>query len=110
MQTDKPLRLFFALSCPSDLADAICNWRDSHALGGRPVAQANLHMTLAFLGNQPATAVDGLKQLADSLRVDAFLLQLDQLQMIQAIVKGAVEAIMSKPIKHSQRCDASGGK
>jgi len=82
MQTDKPLRLFFALSCPSDLADAICNWRDSHALGGRPVAQANLHMTLAFLGNQPATAVDGLKQLANSLRVDAFLLQLDQLQMI----------------------------
>ncbi|WP_407292610.1 RNA 2',3'-cyclic phosphodiesterase [Stutzerimonas zhaodongensis] len=82
MPIEKPLRLFFALACPSDLAEAICNWRDSHEIGGRPVAQANLHLTLAFLGNQPAAAVDGLKQLAANLRADTFTLQLDQLQMI----------------------------
>lgn len=82
MPTEQPLRLFFALACPSDLADAICNWRDSQEVGGRPVAQANLHLTLAFLGNQSPAAVDGLKELAADVRVDAFTLRLDQLRMI----------------------------
>ena len=82
MPTEKALRLFFALACPPGLAEAVCNWRDSVGVEGRPVDQANLHLTLAFLGNQPAAAVNGLKQLADTVRVDAFTLQLDQLQMI----------------------------
>lgn len=82
MPTEQPLRLFFALKCPSDLGEAVCNWRDSQGIGGRPVAQANLHMTLAFLGNQPAAAVEGLGQLAASVRVDAFTLRLDQLRLI----------------------------
>lgn len=82
MSTEASLRLFFALSCPADLAEAICRWRDHQALGGRPVAQANLHLTLAFLGSQPATAVQGLKQLGSHLRADAFRLRLDQLGII----------------------------
>ncbi|KJH79241.1 RNA 2',3'-cyclic phosphodiesterase [Pseudomonas sp. KSR10] len=82
MSTEKPLRLFFALSCPPPLAEAICSWRDSQNLGGRPVAQANLHLTLAFLGGQPTAKLEGLKQLGDHLRADAFTLRLDQLQTI----------------------------
>jgi 2'-5' RNA ligase len=82
MPTERPLRLFFALACPFDLAEAVCNWRDSQEVGGRPVAQANLHLTLAFLGNQPAASVEGLKQLAAKVRVDAFALRLDQLRTI----------------------------
>ncbi|MCQ4322855.1 RNA 2',3'-cyclic phosphodiesterase [Stutzerimonas stutzeri] len=82
MPTDKPLRLFFALACPSGLAEAVCNWRDSQEIEGRPVAQANLHLTLAFLGNQPAASLGGLQPLAAKVRVDTFALRLDQLRMI----------------------------
>ncbi|HBB77192.1 MAG TPA: RNA 2',3'-cyclic phosphodiesterase, partial [Pseudomonas sp.] len=54
MATEDTLRLFFALPCPPEQAAAICSWRDRQALGGRPVALENLHLTLAFLGAQPA--------------------------------------------------------
>ncbi|MFL9814425.1 RNA 2',3'-cyclic phosphodiesterase [Stutzerimonas sp. VN223-3] len=82
MTTEKPLRLFFALPCPPALVEAICSWRDSQHFDGRPVAPANLHLTLAFLGGQPAAKLDGLKQLGSHLRADAFMLRLDQLQTI----------------------------
>lgn len=82
MITEKPLRLFFALPCPTALATSICDWRDSQDLGGRPVAPANLHLTLAFLGSQPVTKLDGLRQLGSHLRTDAFMLRLDQMQTI----------------------------
>lgn len=82
MANEKPLRLFFALGCPSELAEPICSWRDNQNLGGRPVAKDNLHLTLAFLGSHPATALDGLKQLGDQLQGDAFSLRLDQVQTI----------------------------
>lgn len=82
MTTEKPLRLFFALPCPPPLVEAICSWRDSQHFGGRPVASANLHLTLAFLGGQPEAKLDGLKQLGRRLRADPFMLRLDQLQTI----------------------------
>lgn len=45
------MRLFFALECPAKTAVAIADWRDRQlpALSG-PVAMANFHITLAFLG------------------------------------------------------------
>ena len=82
MPSEKPLRLFFALPCPTELAARVCSWRDSHNLGGRPVLENNLHLTLAFLGSQPSTALDGLMQLGDQLRGEAFTLRLDQVQTI----------------------------
>jgi 2'-5' RNA ligase len=82
MTTDKPMRLFFALPCPSDLAQAVCSWRDRAGLGGRPVGQANLHLTLAFLGSQPETVLDDLRHVGGSLHADAFLLRLEQLRSI----------------------------
>jgi len=82
MSAEKPLRLFFALPCPHALGDAICSWRESVGLGGKPVEQANLHLTLAFLGSQPVAKLDGLKELGSNLRADAFTLRLDQLQII----------------------------
>jgi 2'-5' RNA ligase len=82
MTNEHTLRLFFALPCPPALAEAIGSWRDQQCLGGRPVVQANLHLTLAFLGSQPAAQLDGLKQLGGHLRADAFMLRLDQLQTI----------------------------
>jgi 2'-5' RNA ligase len=73
------LRLFFALDCPPRLAAAIASWRDELHLGGRPVAPANLHLTLAFLGQQPCARVAELQGLASTVRAQAFDLHLDRL-------------------------------
>ena len=77
--TDDTLRLFFALPCPPEQANAICTWRDGQGYGGWPVAPANLHLTLAFLGAQPADSVEQLKQLAAGIKGQAFELTLDRL-------------------------------
>lgn len=79
MIAENTLRLFFALPCPPEQAAAICAWRDTQEVEGRPVAQANLHLTLAFLGAQPADLLDDLKQLAASIEGQAFDLNLDRL-------------------------------
>lgn len=73
------LRLFFALDCPPELAAAIAAWRDQLQLPGRPVAKANLHLTLAFIGQQPLPRVAVLQELAAQLQAPAFELHLDQL-------------------------------
>lgn len=76
---DDVLRLFFALGCPPELAEAIATWRSSLNLHGRPVAAANLHLTLAFLSQQPRARVAQLQGLADGVRAKAFELHLDRL-------------------------------
>lgn len=78
------MRLFFALEPDSRSALAIADWRDRYlSLAGRPVPTANLHITLAFLGE---ISEQRLERLCDS--VDAYLearqigggaLRLDQL-------------------------------
>ena len=73
------LRLFFALSCPGELAEQIVLWRDSLHLGGRPVIAANLHLTLAFLGRQPSSRLPDLRGLAATVQVSTFDLCLDRL-------------------------------
>lgn len=78
--TTPPLRLFFALPCPQQLAQAIAAWRDGLHLGGHSVAEVNLHLTLAFLGSQPRGRVGELKSLAAGLREQAFSLHLDRLE------------------------------
>ncbi|WP_312373299.1 RNA 2',3'-cyclic phosphodiesterase [Stutzerimonas nitrititolerans] len=79
MATEDTLRLFFALPCPPEQAAAICSWRDRQALGGRPVALENLHLTLAFLGAQPAARLDALRHLAAGVTSDSFELTLNRL-------------------------------
>ena len=77
--TDNTLRLFFALPCSTEQASALCAWRDAQGFEGRPVAQANLHLTLAFLGAQPTDLLDELKQLASGIEGPPFELTLDLL-------------------------------
>ncbi len=50
-------RLFFALTLPDAMQQEIVQWRAGHFSpeAGRPVAAANLHLTLAFLGEVSAT-------------------------------------------------------
>ncbi|MHC5350222.1 RNA 2',3'-cyclic phosphodiesterase [Metapseudomonas furukawaii] len=77
--TTPPLRLFFALPCPAQLAGDITAWRAGVALEGKPVAPENLHLTLAFLGAQPRGQIEPLAALAASLTPASFILRLDRL-------------------------------
>jgi RNA 2',3'-cyclic 3'-phosphodiesterase len=68
VEGDERLRLFLALLLPPATLDAIVSWHgealaDVH--GVRVVARENLHITLAFLGHQPAAE---LEPIAGALR------------------------------------------
>jgi 2'-5' RNA ligase len=59
-------RLFCALTLPADVRTALVAWqRDTPHGDARPVAGANLHVTLAFLGSRPEHDVEPV---AESLR------------------------------------------
>lgn len=75
------LRLFFALPCPPPIVAQIDAWRLQLAFSGRLVPSANLHLTLAFLGHLPESALALLEELPPRLPLHelAFDLQLDRL-------------------------------
>jgi 2'-5' RNA ligase len=74
IQTEEPvsLRLFFGLWPAPAAAEQIGLWaRDAHAAcGGRIMRPDTLHMTLAFLGNTPASKAKELAALAQGWPVD----------------------------------------
>lgn len=74
-----PRRLFFALTLPPALRRQMVDWRAAQfpAETGRPVAQDNLHLTLAFLGNVGAAQERALRAAAGRLRQPPFTLRLD---------------------------------
>lgn len=76
---DRFLRLFFALPCPPPLAERIGRWRDDRPLPGRQVATANLHLTLAFLGQVPSARLEALLDMAAAIEAAPFDLYLDRL-------------------------------
>ena len=75
----EPKRLFFAIELPDEVREQIIAWRAGHFSpdDGRPVAAANLHLTLAFLGEVSASKQQALSQLAGRLRQPSFTLRLD---------------------------------
>ena len=54
------LRLFFAAWPPAPAAAALHRWavETQAAVGGRAIAQANIHLTLAFLGSVPVERLE----------------------------------------------------
>jgi 2'-5' RNA ligase len=52
---DDRIRLFVALELPADVVDELVRWGKHHLERGRPVD--SFHITLAFLGAQPRSAV-----------------------------------------------------
>ncbi len=72
-------RLFFALALPEPLRQNIIAWRaDAFPISaGRPVACANLHLTLAFLGDTSPGQEKALRQAATRLTQPCFSLQFD---------------------------------
>lgn len=75
----EPKRLFFAINLPDDARAQIIAWRAAHFASedGRPVAAANLHLTLAFLGDVSSDKQRVLTQLAGRIRQPGFTLHLD---------------------------------
>lgn len=75
----EPKRLFFAIDLPDDARAQIIAWRAAHFASedGRPVAAANLHLTLAFLGDVSNDKQRALAQLAGRIRQPGFTLHLD---------------------------------
>ena len=72
-------RLFFALELPANVQRQIVRWRASHfpPEAGRPIAAANLHLTLAFLGDVSAEKQRALAAMAGRISQPGFTLHLD---------------------------------
>ncbi|EHC83292.1 2'-5' RNA ligase [Salmonella enterica subsp. enterica serovar Montevideo str. S5-403] len=75
----EPKRLFFAIDLPDDARTQIIAWRAAHFASedGRPVAAANLHLTLAFLGDVSNDKQRALHDCHRLLRQPGFTLHLD---------------------------------
>jgi 2'-5' RNA ligase len=54
------IRLFCALRLPPAVLDRLVEWQGEHLSGGRLVARANLHATLAFLGHRPEGELEAI--------------------------------------------------
>ena len=72
-------RLFFAIEMPAPIQRQIVRWRADHFApeAGRPVAGANLHLTLAFLGDVSDEKRQALAAMAGRIRQPGFTLTLD---------------------------------
>ncbi|AJI95159.1 2'-5' RNA ligase [Yersinia ruckeri] len=74
-------RLFFALALAKPHQQQIVQWRAEQfaAETGHPIAAANLHLTLAFLGEVSEQKSQALQQLAGRIHQPAFTMRLDDL-------------------------------
>jgi 2'-5' RNA ligase len=78
---DKTRRFFFAL-WPDPRARALIGGLAREVAlesGGRPTLPDLIHLTLAFVGAQPAIRVDSLRRLAGLVRASSFALALDKI-------------------------------
>ena len=75
------MRLFFALWPPAPVAKALSDVAECCAqrLGGRATRTATIHMTLAFLGEQPREKLPEILAAARAVRMAPFDLSLDRL-------------------------------
>ena len=72
-------RVFFAIEIPTKIQRQIVRWRADNFPddAGRPVAAANMHITLAFLGEISAEKQAALAAMAGRIRQPGFTLHLD---------------------------------
>ncbi|MER1975189.1 RNA 2',3'-cyclic phosphodiesterase [Pseudocitrobacter faecalis] len=72
-------RVFFAIEIPTKIQRQIVRWRAENFPddAGRPVEAANMHITLAFLGEVSAEKQAALAKLAGRIRQPGFTLHLD---------------------------------
>ncbi|OVZ92556.1 2'-5' RNA ligase [Yersinia frederiksenii] len=81
LKTASPRRLFFALTLPKTMQRRIVQWRADNfpPEAGHPIAAANLHLTLAFLGEVSATKAQVLQQQAGRISQPGFDVTLDDI-------------------------------
>jgi len=72
-------RLFFSIEIPAKIRKQLVQWRADNfpADAGVPVAAANMHITLAFLGEVSAEKQRALASMAGRIHQPDFTLQLD---------------------------------
>ena len=58
VEGDERIRLFLALELPADVTSELVRWGREHLSGGRAVT--SFHITLAFLGGQPRSALTAI--------------------------------------------------
>ncbi len=79
--TNEPqLRLFTAINFPDDVKRRIVNvQRDLKTISssGRFSDEANLHLTLVFLGETPLTRVDNIKRAMEAVNTGSFTITLE---------------------------------
>lgn len=76
-------RLFFALNPPGAVRDEVFAVQRSLALEARPVPPANFHVTLAFLGMQPARVIADARGAAARLAMPRCEVVLDHIGRFQ---------------------------
>ncbi len=77
---DSPQRLFFALLLDGAVRKQLRQLqKDLDQVGGRPVPEENLHLTLLFLGNVEADKVNAVRAIAAGIEGEPFDLVLDTL-------------------------------
>lgn len=81
LKTASPRRLFFALTLPKTMQRRIVQWRADNFSpeAGHPIAAANLHLTLAFLGEVSAAKALILQQQAGRISQPGFDVTLDDI-------------------------------
>ncbi|MGD9861662.1 MAG: RNA 2',3'-cyclic phosphodiesterase [Pseudodonghicola sp.] len=67
------MRAFLAIELPGDVVAALLRLQAGLPVG-RPVAEENLHLTLAFLGDQPEAALEALHYELEAIRAAPFRL------------------------------------
>lgn len=79
MERPKSLRLFYAVWPDESCRTALQNLQQSLPLSGRLVAPENLHITLAFLGDQAESRLPALEGILQRLPCPSWRLKLDTL-------------------------------
>jgi len=104
---DRTLRLFFALVPAASVREAIAErGRDiATRAAGRVVPKANLHLTLAFLGNVSRALAPPLARILDEVPGTGFDLRLDRMGVFrQARVAWIAPAIAPESLAVLERC------
>lgn len=88
------MRVFVAITLPERVQDALGDVQDALPFG-RAVAPDNLHLTLAFLGEQPAALVADLHDRLVDLKAAPFEMQIDAIE----VMGGRAPAVLVATVK-----------